>query len=105
MLLTHIQGLVISVGFLAIQAVVATPFGPPTSSFKVARAPVIPESPRATFVTSQDGTRIYTEARGNKHGPHLILAPGFAASARSLDPLFNEPFLYKKFYLVKSHND
>jgi hypothetical protein len=87
MFFTHIQAFLVLTGFLTIQAAVVTAIEPHTSS----------------FVTSQDQTRIFTEARGNKDGPHIILAPGFATTARSLDPLFNEPLLYNKFYLVRRY--
>jgi hypothetical protein len=85
MLFTRIQTTLVFAGLSLIQLAVAAAIEPPSHS----------------FVTSEDGTRIFTEARGNRDGPHMILAPGFSTTARYLDPLFNEPLLYEKFYMVR----
>jgi hypothetical protein len=87
-----------------ISLLAAALFTVPLANANVARADKTTTSHGALTtmrVVSQDGTIIYGEALGNKSGPHLILAHGFAASAVVFDSLFEDESLISKIFMVR----
>lgn len=51
-------------------------------------------------IKSKDGLPIYVEATGNKNGPHVIFAHGFACTTSAFDPLFQDKALLSSLYMV-----
>ena len=57
-------------------------------------------TPTCGYVTSADGTRIYTEAVGDPTKPAVIFIHGFQLSSVAFDPIFDDPKWTDKLYLV-----
>lgn len=53
------------------------------------------------FVTSEDGTKIWTDAVGDPSKPSIVFIPGASSSALVFDRQFEDPELVKNLYLVR----
>ncbi|KAK7045135.1 putative oxidoreductase ephD [Favolaschia claudopus] len=53
------------------------------------------------FVTSQDGTRIFAEARGDASKPPVVFIHGFGLGATAFDEIFNDPIWVSQVYMIR----
>ena len=58
-------------------------------------------TPTCEYVTSADGTRIYSEAVGDPSKPAIIFIHGFQLSSIAFDSIFDDPKWTDKLYLVR----
>jgi pimeloyl-ACP methyl ester carboxylesterase len=58
-------------------------------------------APTCEYVTSADGTRIYSEAVGDPTKPAIVFIHGFQLSSVAFDPIFDDPKWTDKLYLVR----
>ena len=58
-------------------------------------------TPTCEYVTSADGTRIYSEAVGDPSKPAIIFIHGFQLSSVAFDSIFDDPKWTDKLYLVR----
>ena len=58
-------------------------------------------TPTCEYVTSVDGTRIYSEALGDSTKPAIVFIHGFQLSSAAFDPIFDDPKWTDKLYLVR----
>ena len=53
------------------------------------------------FVTSEDGTKLWTDAVGDPSNPSVVFIPGSSSSSLIFDKQFEDPDLTKSLYLVQ----
>ena len=54
----------------------------------------------AVYVTSADGTQIWTEATGNPNKPAVVLIPGFSCTSLAFVKQWTDPYMTSNLYMV-----
>jgi hypothetical protein len=59
----------------------------------------------AVYVTSADGTQIWTEATGSPNKPAVVFIPGFSCTSLAFDKQWYNPFMTSSLYMVREHSN
>jgi len=55
----------------------------------------------AVYVTSADGTQIWTEATGNPNKPAVVLIPGFSCTSLAFVKQWTDPYMTSNLYMIR----
>lgn len=96
---------ILSIALLAFTALVqpacSTVLAPPTSNPSLSTITKPFTSLRRLFVASEDGTKIYAEAIGDKRNTPVVFIHGFGGSVVHFNKQFEDAKLLKNLYLVR----